>query len=194
MLTILSLFAGIGGFDLGIRLAYPETQTVCYVEIDGYCQRVLAARMSDGSLPAAPIYGDITTFDGRPWSGSVDWVVGGFPCQDLSTAGKRVGLDGERSGLWWEMLRVVGEVRPRYVCVENVPGLLVGGVGRVLGSLADLGYDAEWHLIPAQAVGAPHLRWRWWCLATTTRCGSSDPLESVSESRRCGSAIAGHDG
>lgn len=176
-LTEISLFTGYGGFTLGLRLAGVEVQTVCYVEKDPYCQRIIEQRIADGHLDDAPLWDDITTFDGRPWRGQVDLVTGGFPCQDLSTAGKRAGLDGERSGLWWEMLRCIREVGPRYVLIENVPGILVGGqAGTVVGELSGLGYDSVWHCLPAAAVGAPHLRWRWWCLAYSTgeRCASEE--------------------
>ena len=176
----ISLFSGYGGFELGLKMALGDQyRTVCYVENDPYAQRVLEARMRDGHLDKAPVWDDINTFDGKPWRGRADLVHGGFPCQDLSTAGRRAGLDGDRSGLWWEMLRCVREVGPRYVLIENVAGILTGGsAGTVVGELAGLGYDAKWHMLPAAAVGAPHLRWRWWCLAHA-KPGSREP--SISE-------------
>ena len=120
----ISLFSGIGGIDLGLKLAMPTYRTVCYVEREPYCVEVLKARIGDGCIDDAPIWDDVRTFNGRPWTGRVDIVAGGFPCQDLSCAGKRAGLECERSGLWFEMLRIVGEVRPRFVFMENVPGIL----------------------------------------------------------------------
>lgn len=143
-------------------------QTVCYVERDAYCQRLIEQRMQDGWLAPAPIWDDLRTFDGRPWRGIVDFVFGGIPCQPHSLAGKRGGAADERD-LWPDFWRVVCEVGPRLVLVENVPGLLSsdGGraMGRILGDLASGGYDAEWDCIPAQAVGAPHRRDRVWVVA-----------------------------
>ncbi len=171
-MRVLSLFTGIGGLDLGIKIAAPAARTVCCVERDAYCRRVLAARMADGSLDACPIWGDITTFDGRPWRGCVDLIAGGFPCQDLSLAGRRAGIQrGNRSGLWYEFARIIGEVGPRYVFVENVAALVNGGLDLVLGSLADLGYDAVWGVVSAADVGAPHLRKRLFLLAHARRGG-----------------------
>lgn len=141
-------------------------RTVCYIENDPYCQRVLQARMADGSLPDAPIWDDLKTFDGRPWRGCVDFVFGGIPCQPYSLAGKRQGAADERD-LWPALRRVLGEVEPGLVFLEQVPGFLVhsGGMGRVLGELAKIGYDTVWDCVPACAVGAPHRRDRVWILA-----------------------------
>ena len=165
----ISLFAGIGGIDLGLQWAAERAgggdRSVCYVEKDQYCQRVLRARIQDGTLHDAPIWDDVRTFDGRPWAGRVDIVAGGFPCQDLSLAGKRAGLDGERSGLFYELWRIVREVRPRYVFMENVPGLLTAGFGRGAREVASSGYDLRWESVSAAAVGAPHIRERLWMVA-----------------------------
>ncbi|RJQ10621.1 MAG: DNA (cytosine-5-)-methyltransferase [Bacillota bacterium] len=153
-----SLFAGIGGFDLGLEWAGME---VCWqVEIDPSCVEVLENHWSEVAR-----YGDIRTLDPRDL-GSVDLICGGFPCQPVSLAGRRRGQEDER-WLWPEFARTVRVVRPRYVLVENVPGLLVRGMGEVLGDLAALGYDAEWDCIPAAAVGAPHLRYRVFIVAYT---------------------------
>ena len=160
-----SLFSGIGGFDLGFERAGIET--VWQVEIDDYCRRVLAHH-----FPSAQRYDDIRTV-GKHNLAPVDILSGGFPCQDISNAGKRAGIDGERSGLWSEYARIIGELRPRYVVVENVAALLRRGMGRVLGDLAALGYDAEWQSIRASDVGAPHLRERIWIVAYPRR-GFSD--------------------
>ena len=159
----LALFAGMGGGILGGKLL--GWNTVCAVEINEYCRRVLMQRQDDGILEPFPIWDDITTFDGKPWAGCVDIVTGGFPCQDISAAGKGSGIDGTRSGLWREMARVIGEVRPRYVLVENSPVLTVRGLGTVLGDLAALGYDAEWGVLGAADLGAPHKRDRIWIVA-----------------------------
>src|SRR5262249_16380197 len=125
------------------------------------CRKVLAKHWPDVAR-----YGDIRTITDLPY---VDVLCGGFPCQDISNAGKREGIDGERSGLWSEMARIIGLVRPRYVVVENVSALLGRGMGRVLGDLAACGYDAEWDCIPASAVGAPHRRDRVWIVAYASR-------------------------
>lgn len=162
----LHLFAGAGGGILGGMLL--GHTPVGAVEIDPFARAVLQARQADGSLPDFPIYEDVRTFDGTAWRDRVDIIAGGFPCQDLSCAGKGAGIDGARSGLWWEMLRVIREARPRYVFLENVPAITGRALDRVLGSLADLGLDAEWFVLSAADVGAPHLRKRWWCLARDT--------------------------
>jgi DNA (cytosine-5)-methyltransferase 1 len=159
---VLSLFAGIGGFDLGLERA-GGFKTVAFCEIDPFCRRVLAKHW-----PGVPCYDDVRTLTAHRLAGdgiSVDCIVGGFPCQDISYAGPGTGLAGDRSGLWFEFARIIGEIRPRFVVVENVTALLVRGVDAVLGTLAALGYDAEWHSIPASAIGAPHYRDRFWLVA-----------------------------
>jgi len=156
-MTFGSLFAGIGGFDLGLERA----GMLCrwQVEIDPFCRAVLAKHW-----PEVPRYDDVRTV-GVDTLERVDVLCGGFPCQDISHAGKRVGMAGERSGLWSEYARLIGELRPRYVLVENVTALLGRGLGAVLGDLAAIGFDAEWDCIPASAIGAPHRRDRVWLLA-----------------------------
>jgi DNA (cytosine-5)-methyltransferase 1 len=159
----LALFAGAGGGILGGKLL--GWRTVCAVEWEPYPASVLCARQNDGLLPPFPIWDDVQTFDGRPWRGIVDVVSGGFPCQDISAAGKGAGIDGERSGMWSHMARVVGEVRPRYVFVENSPMLVTRGLERVLGDLTALGYDTKWTVMGAADVGANHQRDRIWIVA-----------------------------
>lgn len=159
----MALFAGAGGGILGGKLLGWEC--VCAVEWEPYPASVLIARQNEGILPPFPIWDDVRTFDGRPWRGLVDVVSGGFPCQDISSAGKGAGIDGERSGMWKEMARIIGEVRPGYVLVENSPVLTSRGLDVVLGDLAAMGYDAEWGVLGATDVGAPHLRKRIWILA-----------------------------
>ena len=173
-LNELDLFAGIGGIALGLRRA-GLCRTVCYVENDPYAQKVLQARFADGELCHAPIWDDVRTFDGTQWRGVVDVVAGGFPCQDISVAGKGAGIHGRRSSLWSEMWRIICEIRPRIVFVENVPALLGRGLGRVLGDLAESGYDAKWDCIPAAAVGAPHRRDRVWIVAYSDSGGQPKP-------------------
>jgi DNA (cytosine-5)-methyltransferase 1 len=162
----LALFAGAGGGILGGKLL--GWRTVCAVEWEPYPASVLCARQNDGLLPPFPIWDDVQTFDGRPWSGIVDVVSGGFPCQDISVAGRGAGLDGERSGMWRHMARVVSEVRPRYVFVENSPMLVHRGLERVIGDLTALGYNTRWAVMGAADVGAPHQRDRIWIVANST--------------------------
>ncbi len=159
----LHLFAGAGGGILGSELL--GIRTVCAVELEPYPASVLLARQNDGILPPFPIWDDVCTFDGRPWRGLVDVVSGGFPCQDISAAGKGAGIDGARSGLWREMHRIINEVRPKFAFLENSPLLVGRGLARVLGDLAEIGYDAEWLVLGADDVGAPHVRKRIWILA-----------------------------
>ncbi len=152
MLTFGSLFAGIGGLDLGLERA--GMKCAWQVEINDYARRVLAKHW-----PHVRRWGDVCTFPPEPASAwGCDLVAGGFPCQDISNAGRRAGIDGKRSGLWGEFARVIRVVRPRFVLVENVSALLVRGLDRVLGDLAESGYDAEWDCLPACAFGSPHER------------------------------------
>jgi DNA (cytosine-5)-methyltransferase 1 len=160
-MKVLDLFSGIGGFSLGLERA--GMKTVAFCEIDKFCRKVLAHHW-----PSIPIYEDIKLLTAQRLNDDgikIDVICGGFPCQDISTAGKGEGLRGERSGLWREYARLIGEIRPRYVIVENVAALLFRGLSDVLGDLASLGYDAEWHCIPASYIGAPHRRDRIWIIA-----------------------------
>ena len=159
----LALFAGAGGGILGGHLL--GWRTVCAVEWEAYPASVLCARQNDGLLPPFPIWDDVQTFDGKPWRGIVDVISGGFPCQDISAAGKGAGIDGERSGMWGEMARIIHEVRPRFVFVENSPMLTSRGLGRVLGDLASMGFDAKWGVLGAADIGANHQRDRIWIVA-----------------------------
>ncbi len=159
----LALFAGVGGGILGGHLL--GWRTVCAVERDGYAADVLIARQNDGSLPTFPIWDDVRSFDGRPWRGCVDVVSGGFPCQDISVAGKGTGINGAKSGLWREFARIIGEVEPSWVFIENSPQLVHKGLDVVLKDLNELGYDAEWGVLGAAAVGATHRRERLWIVA-----------------------------
>ena len=172
-LTVLDLFSGIGGFSLGLERT-GGFKTIAFCENNAFCRQVLKKHW-----PEVPCYEDVTTasFD----RGFADVVCGGFPCQDISAAGRQVGITGKRSGLWSELCRIIGEVGPSIAIVENVSRLLSGGdgawMGTVLGDLAEIGYDAEWHCIPASAVGAPHIRDRVWIIAY--------PQHSDADSERC---------
>jgi DNA (cytosine-5)-methyltransferase 1 len=180
--NVLDLFSGIGGFSLGLERA--GMRTVAFCEIDPYCRAVLRRHWPD-----VPVYDDVRTLTAKALADAgiircngrasdagcearadtrfegVDIICGGFPCTDISVAGKGAGITGPQSGLWSEYARIIGEVRPKYVLVENVAALLGRGIERVLGDLAALGFDAEWHCIPASAVGAPHRRDRVWIVA-----------------------------
>lgn len=189
----LALFAGAGGGILGGHLM--GWRTVCAVERDAYAAQVLAQRQNDGAIPAFPIWSDVCSFDRRPWRGLVDVVSGGFPCQDISAAGNGTGIDGARSGLWSEMARIVGEVRPRFVFVENSPLLVGRGLAVVLGDLAEMGYDAQWCIVSASDVGAPHKRDRCWIVANSN--GSWEPCAAEKQCglgpEQCGEAMADAD-
>lgn len=160
-MNVLDLFSGIGGFSLGLERV--GMRTVAFCEVDPFCRAVLAKHW-----PGIPCFPDIRNLTSSLLEHNDIWpdvLCGGFPCQDISVAGKGAGLAGERSGLWGEYARLIGEIRPRYVVVENVSALLGRGLDTVLGDLASLGYDAEWHCIPASYVGAPHRRDRTWIIA-----------------------------
>ena len=169
MLHLLDLFSGIGGFSLGLERS-GHFRTVAFCEIDPWPRGVLRRHWPD-----VPIYEDVRDLTAarlRADGIRVDAMCGGFPCQDISVAGKGAGLDGERSGLWREYSRLVGELRPSVVFVENVGALRGRGLAAVLGDLAALGYDAQWHAVPAAAVGAPHLRDRVWIVAALADAAS----------------------
>jgi DNA (cytosine-5)-methyltransferase 1 len=163
ILNELALFAGAGGGILGGHLL--GWRTVCAVEWDAYAAAVLVARQNDRCLPPFPIWDDVQTFDGLPWRGIIDIVSGGFPCQDISVAGKGAGISGEKSSMWQHMARIIGEVRPQFAFVENSPMLTSRGLGDVLGDLAEMGYDSQWGIFSAREAGAPHVRERIFILA-----------------------------
>jgi len=166
-MRFVSFFAGIGGIDLGLERAGHEC--VGQVEIDPFCLKVLAKHWPDTWR-----HDDILTLKAGHIPEADLWT-GGFPCQDISTAGKRAGIHGKRSGLFFDFMRLVREERPRYLLLENVAALLVRGMGNVLGKLAASGYDAEWDCFPAYAVGAEHMRERYFILAYSNQVGSKLP-------------------
>ena len=173
-MRMLDLFSGIGGFALAAEWAWEEElDIVGFCEIDSYSQRVLRK-----NFPGVPIHEDISKLNGKKFK-QIDLITGGFPCQDISVANpKAKGIEGERSGLWFEMLRVIREVRPRYALIENVPMLTVRGGTRVISDLTKIGYDASWTIISAKDVGAWHKRARIWIVATDSkniRCGRGNP-------------------
>lgn len=163
----LALCAGNGGLSLGLKLAVPTLRTVCYVEREAFAVEHLVRKGQAGALDEAPVWSDLSTFDGAPWRGVVDLVTAGFPCQPFSSAGARRGTDDER-WLWPDIARVLREVRPGLVLLENVPDLVRRGLADVLASLAEIGLAAEWDVFSAGGVGAPHLRRRVFVLACDT--------------------------
>lgn len=160
----LALFAGAGGSVLAGKLL--GWRTVCAVEIDTYARNVLLARQRDGILEPFPVWDDVCTFDGKQWKGCVDVITAGFPCQDISAAGKGAGIEnGERSGLWRETARIISEVLPTFTLLENSPMLTHRGLGVVLQDLAEMGYDAEWGVFTAEEIGFQHKRERMFIVA-----------------------------
>jgi DNA (cytosine-5)-methyltransferase 1 len=159
----LDCFSGLGGGIIASKIL--GHRIVCAIETNQYCQDILVHHQNAGDLEPFPIWDDIATFNGKEWKGSIDLVQGGFPCQDISAAGNKIGISGQRSGLWKEMFRIICEVRPCYVFVENVADLLIRGVHVVLADLSAAGFDAEWSVLSASSVGAGHKRNRLWILA-----------------------------
>lgn len=160
----LHLFAGGGGGILGGMLL--GHSCVCAVEVDEKRRKALLQRQRDGILSRFPIWDDVCTFDGTPWRGNADVIAGGFPCQDISASGPGTGIqNGDRSGLWFEMARIISEVRPAFVFVENSPMLVSRGLDIILSDLAARGYDAEWDCFGADSVGLNHHRSRLWLVA-----------------------------
>jgi DNA (cytosine-5)-methyltransferase 1 len=160
----LALCAGVGGLERGIKSVLPGSTTVCYVEGETYCASVLASKMEAGSLPKAPIWSNVRTFDGKPWREKVSFISGGFPCQPYSRAGKQL-ADKDPRDLWPDFARIIGEVRPHFIFLENVPNVVKWALPRVLKDLSQMGYDAAWCVVEASEVGAPHKRARWFLFA-----------------------------
>ena len=160
----LALFAGAGGGILGGKLL--GWRTIAAVEWEPYPASVLIQRQNEGFLSPFPIWDDVQTFDGKPFRGLIDVVSGGFPCQDISSAGLGKGIDGERSSMWYHMLRIIREVRPKYTFIENSPHLRTKGLTTVLQGLTEAGYNAAWGVLSAEDCGANHQRKRMWILAS----------------------------
>ena len=157
-MNVLDLFSGIGGFSLGLERA--GMKTVAFCEVDKKCQQVLKKHW-----PGVPIFDDVSTLKGEDIEETVDVICGGFPCQDISLAGKGAGLEGKRSGLWSEFKRLIEEIKPKYAIIENVSALRSRGLDQVLREISEIGYDAEWHCITASSIGAPHRRDRVWIIS-----------------------------
>lgn len=189
MLKVLDLFSGIGGFSLGLERT-GGFRTVAFCEIEPFPRRVLAKHW-----PEVPCYDDVRTLSPDAFD-AIDVICGGFPCQDASHArtawGKREGIDGARTGLWSEIWRLATDIRPTAILLENVPGLLSAGFGRVLGDLAKIGYDAEWRVISARAAGLPHFRERLWVVAYPSGSRLSRSVGGKSVLERAEAALAEH--
>ena len=168
----LDLFSGGGGLAQALE---PWVTPLAYCENDRHAQAVLLSRMDRGELSPAPIWDDVQTLRGHMLL-TIDIIVAGFPCQDVSLAGTRVGLDGKRSGLFFEIIRLAGELRPKFIFLENVPGI-IPFLDQITGALAGLRYDCRWQMLSAQAIGAPHKRERWFLLANAN--GKRGRIQSV---------------
>ncbi len=171
----LSLFSGYGGIDLALKQYI--TQTIAYVEIEEYAQKIIAYRMAEGSLQRAPILADVKNIRGKP--GICDIIYGGFPCQDISVAGNGKGLEGERSGLFYEIIRLTKEIRPSFVFLENVPAIRTRGLEQVIKEFTEMGYDCRWTMLSAASVGANHKRERWFLLAHAKSNGNRRNLREL---------------
>lgn len=163
-MNAISLCAGYGGIELGLEQIIPGFQTVCYVEGETYAASNIVQKMGEGRIHQAPIWDDLRTFDGKPWSGKVDLISGGFPCQPFSIAGKQLG-DKDPRHLWPFIVKIISQVRPKYLFFENVPGVVRWILSDILNDLTELGYNATWCVVGAGEVGAPHRRNRWFLLA-----------------------------
>jgi DNA (cytosine-5)-methyltransferase 1 len=166
MLNGLDLFSGIGGISIALS---EWVRPIAYCEIDPYCQGVLLSKMSIQQLHRSPIWDDIRTFDGQSLHDHVDFIYGGFPCQDISIAGNGKGLAGERSGLFFEIVRLAKEIKPKFIFLENVPAITSRGGLQVVRAIAEMGYDCRWCVISAASVGALHKRERWFLLAHSNK-------------------------
>lgn len=192
----LDLFSGIGGLSLALK---PWVETVAYCESDRHAQCVLMQNMRRGYLEEAPIWDDVRTLRREHLEIPIDIIFGGFPCQDISAAGRGAGLEGKRSGLFFEVVRLVQEIRPTFVFLENVPAIRTRGLREVIREFTDLRYDCRWTCVSAADVGAPHLRRRWWMLAANTDSAAFRDIEQRKEIRRDdvqagGKTFAGDDG
>ena len=178
----LSLFTGIGGIDVALS---EWVRPITYCEIEPYCQSVLLQRMQEGYLPKAPIWDDIRTlrdalFDSGIIYKEIDIIYGGFPCQDISIAGSGKGLEGERSGLFFEIMHLAEEIKPKFLFLENVPAITTRGGIRIVKEITALGYDCRWCIISASEIGALHRRERWFLLAQSMSSYSSNDSNSHS--------------
>jgi DNA (cytosine-5)-methyltransferase 1 len=190
MLNGLDLFSGIGGLSIALG---EWVRPIAYCENDCYAQGVLLSRMAAGDIPRAPIWDDVRTLKGQDLP-QIDILYGGFPCQDISVAGNGKGLEGERSGLFFEIVRLAQEIRPKFLFLENSPAIRTRGLDRVGKELARLGYDCRWGIVSAEEMGAPHERARWFLLAYSLGQQLWDKQRRGNWPEREGSAISGNHG
>lgn len=184
MLNSLDLFSGYGGISLGLS---EYVKPVGYCEIEKYPRAILAGRISEGKLPFAPIFPDVRKLRGKP--GAADIITGGFPCQDISVAGNGAGLAGERSGLFFEIVRLTKEIRPSFVFLENVPAIRTRGLRQVVGAFTEMGYDCRWTCLSASSIGANHKRERWFLLAHSNSSDLRDQQRGRSRKNREGTDV-----
>lgn len=185
----LDLFSGIGGLSIALQ---DWVRPIAYCESDRYCQAVLLSRMRSGDISIAPIWDDVCSLNSEIRSQSIDIIFGGFPCQDISTAGTGKGLGGKRSGLYWELYRLAEEIRPDYIFLENVPAIRTRGLCQVVRSLSYLRYDCRWTSVSAAEVGAPHLRKRWFLLAHTSGQRIRQDFRTIQGKQNQTNEIRGH--
>ena len=184
----LALCAGVGGFEQGIERVFDRCRTVCYVEGEAYSASILAKQMEQGRIHQAPIWSNVRSFDGRPWREIVDFISAGFPCQPFSKAGKQKGTEDERH-LWPQIVRIIGEIEPSIIFLENVPNVIDFAGEAIASDLAEMGYRFGWGIVRASDAKAPHRRARWFCVAvhpdadvhgffiSRKDSNSSDPIE-----------------
>lgn len=184
----LDLFSGIGGISLALQ---PWVKTVAYCECEPYAQAVLLERMQSNDLDSAPIWDDVRTLNRTVLDTKIDIIFGGFPCQDISVAGSGEGLEGKRSGLFFEIARLAKEYRPRFVFLENVPAICSRGGIEVIETLTALRYDCRWIMLSAAEVGAPHKRERWWLLAYANSARCERTRQTQPKKRCCDSISVG---
>lgn len=189
MLTGLDLFSGYGGIALGL---HKYVRPIAYCEIEPYARAILSSRVDSGHLPEAPILPDVRKLRGTP--GFCDIIYGGFPCQDISSAGRGVGLGGQRSGLFFEIIRLTKEIRPNFVFLENVPAIRTRGLEQVIKAFTEVGYDCRWTMLSAESIGAPHRRERWFLLAHSHGSNFRFKQRRLGRESREGQAESGYDG
>lgn len=189
MIYGLDLFSGIGGIGLALK---PWVRTIAYCEQDRYAQGVLLSRMQSGDIDRAPIFTNVQNLRGENFRTKPEIIFGGFPCQDISVAGNGKGMDGQRSGLFYEIVRLAEEIKPVFIFLENVPAIRTRGLDVVLKELAAIGYDCRWTTISAASVGAPHKRDRWFLLAHSN--GKRKRLQQIKTQERKNKTVSFYDG
>lgn len=188
----LALCAGYGGLELGIERVFPGARTVCHVEGEAFAVQHIVKKMEEGKLAYAPIWSNVKSFNGSIWRGKVDFISGGFPCQPYSTAGNQMG-EADPRDLWQDFVRIIGEVRPGFIFLENVPNIVKMRLDTIVLDLHQLGYHASWCVVAASDVGAPHRRRRWFCMAVL-RNSNGHGLRSDNQNKESSKRISGEGG